>query len=133
MKLTALCAGVALMLTLASPARADDPNHDFVKLLTISYVVTNQCKGYAPSADGMQRWADSHGVEASTVVLAALNAIEAIAGRDYERDKLIPAVTQTTRAVVTILSSDLRSLGPQMFCATYAPGSLASGIVKRSQ
>jgi hypothetical protein len=131
MKLHALGASaVALALALTSPAKADNPDREFIALATISFAVMQKCDGYEFIDGGAKRAADQVGADFDTYGPAAMNAIFAIVGWDYDHDKLIPAVTRQVRSNLEELMGELKK-GNGYFCRKYGAVMLNVGYMRK--
>src|SRR4029077_20201552 len=101
----------ALALALTSPALAEDANKTFVHMMVVTAGITLNCSGYEPINSGPRHYADASGVDFETIGPAVANALFANSGIDYDRDKLIPAVTQVVRADMAELGGEIDRLG----------------------
>jgi hypothetical protein len=132
MKLHALGASaVALALALTSHAAAGDKlNSDFVALAVISYAVSQKCPAYDFVDGGARLAADQQGVDFDTYGPATLAAIFAIMGNDYDRSKLIPAVTRQVRSDLTELLGEIGN-GVPYFGKKYGAVMANVGFMKK--
>ncbi|SDK43814.1 hypothetical protein [Bradyrhizobium ottawaense] len=132
MKLHALCASaVTLMLALSAPAKAGNVNREFIALATISYVVVQKCSDYEFVDNAARRGADKMGADFDTYAPAAMNAIFAIMDMEYNREKLIPEVTQKVRSDLGELADDLKKRGLAGFCKRYGTVMVSIDWMKR--
>jgi hypothetical protein len=129
MKLHALCASaVALTLAFSTPAKAENVNREFIALETIAFTVLQKCD-YEFIDGAAKRAADQVGVDFDTYGPAAMNALFAIVGWDYDHDKLIPEVTRQVRANLQELAGELNK-GNGYFCRKYGAVMVNVGFMK---
>jgi hypothetical protein len=137
MKLHALGASaVALALAFTSPALAEDANKTFVHMMVVTAGITLHCSGYEAINSGPRRYADASGVDFETIGPAVANALFANSGIDYDRDKLIPAVTQVVRADMAELAElggEIDRLGKLGFCRKYGRFPVENGLMKKTR
>ncbi|MEY9138554.1 hypothetical protein ABIE79_010082 [Bradyrhizobium diazoefficiens] len=134
MKLHALCASaVALTLAFSSPARAveENANKMFVHMMVVTAGITLHCSEYEAIEGGARRYPDISGVDFETFGPAVGNALFANSGVDYDRDKLIPAVTQLVRADMAELGGEITKLGKSGFCRKYGRFPVVNGIMTK--
>jgi hypothetical protein len=131
MKLHALGASaVALTLAFSSPAVADDINKDLVGLLSISAAVHSKCD-LDVNYEGIVKRSDQNGADFETYGPAVLSAVGAILDAEYDRAKLIPAVTQLVRSNLTELLNAFNRKGKAAFCKQFAPAMLNTGFMQK--
>lgn len=130
MKLHAIMASaVTLALAFSAPAKASNVNSDFVALATIGYTVLMKCPNFEFIDGSGQLKADQMGADYDTYGPATVNAIFAIMGEQYDRTKLIPAVTQQVRSNLEELIAEIKK-GDRYFCKKYGTVMTNVGFMK---
>jgi hypothetical protein len=132
MKLHALCASaVALTLALISPAKAMETNKLFIGTMATTIIVGLYCTDFDVVEGAAVKFGDSLGANVDRYGPATLAAMMAIAGRNYDRDSLIPEVTQFVNQVLGELSDDKSKLGTSRFRGKYGPYMVTAGTMRR--
>jgi hypothetical protein len=132
MKLHAIMASaVTLALAFSSPAEAfNKTDSDFVNLESIAFVVAMKCDKYDFIDGGAQQAADQVGADFDTLAPAIQAAIQVTFGLEYDRTKLIPAVTQRVRTNLEVLLDELKK-GNGFFCQKYGTTMINVGFMKK--
>jgi hypothetical protein len=99
--------------------------------MVVTAGITLHCSGYEAIEGGARRYADRSGVDFETFGPAVGNALFANSGVDYDRDKLIPAVTQLVRADMAELGGEITKLGKSGFCRKYGRFPVENGIMTK--
>jgi hypothetical protein len=121
---------VALTLAFSSAAKAD-ANKDFVGILTVGAYVTITCNDYTIIDGGSVRLADRLGANFETFGPATGNALKVMPGGDYDRDALIPEVTQYVRSTFNELDDELNRLGKARFCRKLGGAVTNTGLMRK--
>ncbi|ARQ95429.1 hypothetical protein [Bradyrhizobium phage BDU-MI-1] len=127
-------AASAVALALVSPASAGSNTNidrELAGLLVMSFGVHNNCPAYELVDGGAVRFADARGANYDKIGIAAVNAITAIAGGDYDRSKLIPEVTRFVRDGMIELGGEITKFGKAKFCAKYGAVMENVGFMKK--
>lgn len=128
---TRVIGAAALAIAMSSSVKADDINMDVAGLLVMSLGVTKNCPNYEIVKGGPVKFADSHGADFDKIYPAVSNAMLAVAGGEYDREKLIPEVTQLVRANMLQLGKEVMKLGKTGFCRKYAPVMINTGFMEK--
>lgn len=132
MKLHALGASaVALALAFSSPANAADPNKMFIGTMATTTVIAVYCPDYDVVTGGATKFGDSLGANVDRLGSATAAAIQAIVGGKYDREELIPEVTQFVNNIMNELADDKAKLGTNRFCSKYGPYMVTAGTMRR--
>ncbi|MDB5603434.1 MAG: hypothetical protein JWP25_334 [Bradyrhizobium sp.] len=126
-----VASAAALTLAFTSPARADETK-TFIHLMVVTAGVVLHCgPNYEAINSGPRVWADASGVDFETIGPAVANALFANSGVDYDREKLIPAVTQVVRADMAELGGEITKLGERGFCRKYGRFPVENGLMTK--
>ncbi|MGX9944927.1 hypothetical protein ACTG4Q_20915 [Bradyrhizobium denitrificans] len=142
MKLRALAAlAVTLALTYFTPAAAaqfdlergkslDNNTTGFVVVATASSMLILACD-YEAVEGSLAKGADIMGVDIDIYGPAVANALKAVAGMEYDREKMIPDVTKTVRWTLEGFWKEY-NVNKRKACASWAEGPASNGFVRKA-